>query len=164
MKQLGSNWTDFHEIWAFFESVEKIQVQLKSDNNNGYFTWRPMYIYNTIALNAYLEWEIFQTKVVEKIKTRVLWSIIFPESRAVYDIMRTNMVEPDRPQMTIYMAHALCVLDNYGYRHTLRIWNISCFWKQWFRERASKLHLYAHCLSCLTINHTMESFCATFSL
>ena len=25
------------------------------------------------------------------------------------------------------MAHALCMLDNYGYRHTLRICNIYCF-------------------------------------
>jgi hypothetical protein len=24
----------------FFENVEKIQVSLKSDTNNGYFTWR----------------------------------------------------------------------------------------------------------------------------
>jgi hypothetical protein len=30
----------------FFKSVEKIQVSLKSDKNNGYFTWKPMYIYD----------------------------------------------------------------------------------------------------------------------
>ena len=41
MEQLDSNWTDFHEIWylsIFRESVEKIQVSLKSDKNIGYFT------------------------------------------------------------------------------------------------------------------------------
>jgi hypothetical protein len=40
-EQLGSHWMDFHEIWylSFFrESVEKIQVLLKSDKNNGHFT------------------------------------------------------------------------------------------------------------------------------
>jgi hypothetical protein len=46
-EELGSHWTDCHEIWflsIFRKSVEKIQVWLQSDKNNGYFTWRPMYI------------------------------------------------------------------------------------------------------------------------
>ena len=46
--------TDFHEILylhIFRKSVVKIQVSLKSDNNNGYFTWRPTYIYD-ISLNS----------------------------------------------------------------------------------------------------------------
>jgi hypothetical protein len=41
MEQLGSHWTDFHEILylnIFRKSAEKIQVSLKSDKNNGYFT------------------------------------------------------------------------------------------------------------------------------
>ena len=36
-EQLGSHWTDFHEIWhlsIFRKSVEIIQVSLKSDKNN----------------------------------------------------------------------------------------------------------------------------------
>jgi hypothetical protein len=45
---------------------------------------------------------MFQKKVVEKIKTHILYSvIIFPENRAVYEIMLKNIVEPDRPQMAI---------------------------------------------------------------
>jgi predicted glycosyl hydrolase (DUF1957 family) len=53
MEQLDSHWTDFREIWylrIFRNSVEKIQVSLKSDNNNGYFTPRPVYIYDYISL------------------------------------------------------------------------------------------------------------------
>jgi len=41
MEKLGSHWTDFHEIsylTIFRISVEKIQVSLKYDKNNGYFT------------------------------------------------------------------------------------------------------------------------------
>jgi hypothetical protein len=41
MEQFGSYWTDFHEIWclsSFRKSVEKIQVSLKSDKNNGYLS------------------------------------------------------------------------------------------------------------------------------
>jgi hypothetical protein len=44
---------------------------------------------------------MFQTEVVEKIITRVLYSISFLENRGVYEIMWKN-VEPDRPQMTIW--------------------------------------------------------------
>ena len=36
MEQVGSHWTDFQEIFRKF--VEKIQVSLKLDNNNSYFT------------------------------------------------------------------------------------------------------------------------------
>jgi hypothetical protein len=51
---------------------------------------------------------MFQTKVVEKIKTHILFSVTFPENRAVYEIMWKNMVQGNRPQMTIeYGACAL---------------------------------------------------------
>ena len=46
MEQLGFYWTDFHEIlylFMFRKTVDKIQDSLKSDNNNGYFTWRLTY-------------------------------------------------------------------------------------------------------------------------
>ena len=41
IQQLNPHWTDFHDIWylsVFRKSVKKIQVSLKSDKNNGYFT------------------------------------------------------------------------------------------------------------------------------
>jgi len=41
MEQLSSQWMDFHEILylnIFRKPVYKIQVSLKSDKNNGYFT------------------------------------------------------------------------------------------------------------------------------
>ena len=53
VEQLDSHWTDFHEIWylsIFRTTVEKVQDILKSDNNNRYFTWRPIYIYDHISL------------------------------------------------------------------------------------------------------------------
>jgi len=33
------------------KSVEKIQFLLKSGKNNGYFIWRPVYIYGSISPN-----------------------------------------------------------------------------------------------------------------
>ena len=53
MEQLGSHGADFHEIWylsVFRELVHLIQVSLKSDKNNRYFTWRPIYIFDHISL------------------------------------------------------------------------------------------------------------------
>jgi hypothetical protein len=44
---------------------------------------------------------MFQTKDAEKIKTNILCSMTFPENHAVYEIMWHNMVEPDRPQLTV---------------------------------------------------------------
>jgi hypothetical protein len=41
VEQLGSRWTDFHEISYFIsfkKSAEKVKVSLKLDKNNGYFT------------------------------------------------------------------------------------------------------------------------------
>ena len=55
MEQLGSHWTDFHETWyssSFRKSVEKIQVSLKYDKNNGYFTGKPIYAFDDISLNS----------------------------------------------------------------------------------------------------------------
>jgi len=51
---------------------------------------------------------MFQTKVVEEIKTPFMFNNLFPDNRAVYEIMWKYPVEPDSPQMTIqYGARAL---------------------------------------------------------
>jgi hypothetical protein len=55
MEQIGSHWMDFHEVtWSniFQKSVGKIQVSLKSDKNNGQFTWRLMHTYESISQNS----------------------------------------------------------------------------------------------------------------
>jgi hypothetical protein len=55
MEQLGSHMTDFDETWylRFLQiSVQKIQISLKSDKNNKYFTWRRFNIFDDISLNS----------------------------------------------------------------------------------------------------------------
>ena len=50
----------------------------------------------------FLEREIFRTKVIEKVKTHLMHNnFFFVKNRAVYEIMWTNMVEPDISQITI---------------------------------------------------------------
>ena len=42
------------DIWYFVSNLseKKIQVSLKSDKNNGYFTWRCFHLYDNISLNS----------------------------------------------------------------------------------------------------------------
>ena len=51
---------------------------------------------------------MFQTRVVEKIKTHILFSILFSENHSVYEIMWENMVERGRPQLTIWRMRIAC--------------------------------------------------------
>jgi hypothetical protein len=53
---------------------------------------------------------MFGTKFIEKIRADILYLIFFSvqKSRVVYEIMKKNNVEPDRPHMTI--QHDACVL------------------------------------------------------
>ena len=53
MKQLGSHWTDYNQIWylkRFRKSVEKVQLLLKFDKD-WYFAGRFTYIYDKISQN-----------------------------------------------------------------------------------------------------------------
>jgi hypothetical protein len=71
MEQLSSHWTDFHEIWffrIFRKSVEKIQASLKSDKNNGYFTWRTIYFFDDSSLSSYQNEKCLRQKLYRKLK------------------------------------------------------------------------------------------------
>ena len=54
VEQHSFHWRNFQEIWhlIFRRSFEKIPVRLNSEKNKGYFTWRPMYIYDHISLSS----------------------------------------------------------------------------------------------------------------
>jgi len=59
----------------FRKSFEKIQVSLKPEKkNNGYYSWRPVLIFDPILFDSSQNENISET-VVEKIKTHILCSI-----------------------------------------------------------------------------------------
>jgi hypothetical protein len=59
-----------------------------------------LYIYE-ISPNSYSE-ECFQTTVVEKNgNTHFVFNNFFPENLAVYEIMKKDIIEPERTQMTM---------------------------------------------------------------
>ena len=76
--------------------------------------WRIIYVEMFSRLWKYLaefflEREMFQAKVVEKIKTRILGSVTFSPKIVPSMGMAKHMVEPKRPQMTIHDECALNV-------------------------------------------------------
>jgi len=68
---------------------------------------------------------MFLTKVVEKIKTCILCSVTFRKNCAISEIIWKNIVEMDRPQMTMWCMHIACRIPRQ--QHTLRIYSTYCF-------------------------------------
>jgi hypothetical protein len=68
---------DEFDISLFRKYVEKIQVSLKSDKNYGHFTWRRIK-HLWYLLEFFLEWEMFWTKVVEKVTIYFMFNNVLP--------------------------------------------------------------------------------------
>jgi hypothetical protein len=84
-----------------------------------------------------LEWEMFQTKVVEKIKTHILFSVTFFQKPCrlwdnVEKYCRAGQITDGN------MAYTHCMLDNQGYKYTHSgcVIHIAFPHQQWLRERA----------------------------
>jgi hypothetical protein len=92
MEQLGYQLAECNEIWGlriFRKSVENIQVSFKSDKNNGYFKWRPMYILIS-PQSIFLRMRNVSVKICRKFKdTDFMFhnSPTPPENHAVYKKM-----------------------------------------------------------------------------
>jgi len=95
-----------------------------------------------------LEWQMFRTTVVQKIKTHILFSMtyFFGKSCRLWDNVEKYCTAGQATDDN--MAHAHCLLDTYGYKYTLIIFNTYFFpLQQWLNERASMLHYtYIACL------------------
>jgi hypothetical protein len=93
---------------------------------------------------------MFQTKVVEKIKTHILCSVtFFFENRAIYEIIWKNIVDRGRPQMTVWrvlIAGWIPKATN-TYTHLNCVLLIAFPLLKWLHERASMLrYMYIACL------------------
>jgi len=80
--------------------MEKIQVLFKPEKSNGYFTWRPIYIFESISLNSSLNEKFVLQSFREKPKHTLL-SVTYSENHAFYEIMWKNVLQPDMQQMKI---------------------------------------------------------------
>jgi hypothetical protein len=130
----------------FLKSVEKTQVPLKSGNYNVHLTWRSMYIYGNTWINFSDNERCLRKKVAEE-KTHILCSITFSENRAIYEMMWKNMVEPERPQITIRRMRTASWITNVTDTHSEYVILIAFPLQQRLRERASvSRHTYIACL------------------
>jgi hypothetical protein len=86
---------------------------------------------------------MFETKVVNKIKTHFLCSITFFLNRALLEIMWRNTLDPSRPQMTIWRIRVTCWYLSLR-KHTLRIYMILIAY-----PLRLIFMIYVHCLICL---------------
>jgi hypothetical protein len=91
---------------------------------------------------------MFQTVVVEKMKTHILRSIFFfVENRADFEIMWKNIVEPGRPQMTIRRMRIACWITKNININLQYVILIAFPLPQWLHERTSVLCYM--CIACL---------------
>jgi hypothetical protein len=148
MEQLGSSWTDFHKNLSTFRiSVEKMQVSLTSYNNNGYFTWRPIYIFDHILFSSSYNGKYFRQKLQKKSKSISCSLTFFFENRAVYEIMWKNNVQlaGQRWQYGACTLHA--GIHKSTNTHSEYVILIDFPQQQWLHERASMLrYTYIACL------------------
>jgi hypothetical protein len=87
-------------------------------------------------------------KVVEQIKTHLLFSITFhPENRVVYQIMWDNIVESDKLQMAILGLLIACWICKATNTHPTYVILLALPLQQWLHERAST-YCYAY-IACL---------------
>ena len=85
---------------------------------------------------------MFQTKVVQNIKTYILRSVtFFFENRAVYEIMWKNIVERDGPQMTIWRMRIACWISKATNTHSEYVVFIAFLQQQWLHYLALTLRL-----------------------
>jgi hypothetical protein len=79
------------------------------------------------------------SNIAKELETHILCSILFSENRAVCEIMWKNILEPDRPQMAIWLKRIACwitkVTDTQSEYITLTVFPL----QQWLHERGSML-------------------------
>ena len=150
MEQLGSLRTDFYDSWymnIFRKSFERIQISLKSNKKNGYFAWRPIYIFVISRSITLIMRNVSNKCCRENQNTHFVFNhLFFHKNRAVYEVMQKNIVQPDRPQITIWCMSIAWSITKATNTHSKHVILTAFPRQQWLHERASML--YVHWKSC----------------
>ena len=136
------------------KSVQKILGSLKSDRNNGYFTWRPIYIFDHISV--LLKWEMFQANVLEESKPRFMWITSPPptlrrKSSRLWDtVKKCGRAGQAMGDNIIWHMRVACWITKAT--NTLRVCNTYCFSTATIVARTHlNVTLYVHCMYCLIL-------------
>jgi hypothetical protein len=115
---------DFYKIWYLIislKSVAKTNKNLTRITGTLYKNLRTFIIMPCWILPTLRN---FSTHAIEKIKTQILFSVPFSETHTVYEIILKKIWYSQTGHIRQYnTAHALCMLDKWGYRHLLKICN-----------------------------------------
>jgi len=136
----GPHWTDLHEIWylrIFGKYVKIILNFIKIwQECRVLYTKTSMHFLSYLA-QFFLESKMFRTKFVDKIK-RHFWLVNPPQKiMAVYGMMWKNIVEPGRPQMTIWRIPIPCWIPKATDAHLEYVILIAFLLRKWLHPRAS---------------------------
>jgi len=94
---------------------------------------------------------MFRTKVVEKIKTLIVCSIIFFfENCVIYEILWETAVELEKPQATIWSTRNIYLIPKVTNTYSEYVIFVAVPLQQWLYERASLLR-YTH-IACRVTN------------
>jgi hypothetical protein len=128
------------DIRVFFVNLSRnSQVSLKYDKNNGYFTSRPIYIFD-LSPSIFLRTRNVSDKSCREIQdTRVKFSYISSENRVVYGVLWKNIVGPGRPLMTIWRMRTACWIPRATNTHLEYVILIAFPLQQWLHERVAML-------------------------
>jgi hypothetical protein len=109
---------------------------------------------------------MFQTKIVEEIKTYILYSTIplLPEKRAVYEIMWKNIVETGRPQVTIWCMRVACWIPKAKNTQSEYVILIDFPLQHWLHERASALRYTYTAFCCFVLLLLFSNFFPVFNI
>jgi hypothetical protein len=80
---------------------------------------------------------MFHTEVVMQSNTHFEFNYFFSENRAVYEMMWKNIVETDRPQMTIWRMRVACWMPKATKTHSEYVTVIDFSLQQWLHESTS---------------------------
>ena len=127
-------------IFEYFSIICKENLSsLKSGQNKGYFTCRPY------LAQFLLEWEMFQAKIVEKIKIHFVFNNFFIKSWCFWDnawkCVTAGQTTGDR--ITWRMRFAYKATST----HSVYIIFNAVTLQQWLNERTSIIR-YTHCRPC----------------
>jgi len=89
-------------MFEYFSKIFRENLNfIKSDKNNGYFTWRPS-TFLIISRSVLHRTRNVADKSCRENNTFFFQHLPPPENLAVYEIMFKNILQPDRPQMKIW--------------------------------------------------------------
>jgi len=143
---------DIQKVWYFniFQKyVQIIQVPLKQYNNSNGTSHEDQYTFFIVSRPVLLRMRNVSDKFINKIKTQILCSIIFCLKSFRLTGKLQNLVETDRPQITILRKRFECwtrKATNTRSEYTIRI---AFTLQQWLQERVSMLCYMYNASFCL---------------